>query len=54
MLGTLIAIVISINTFTLQNKLSDMSMTRETLENQLNKIHTSIELLSLDEIIRLC
>ena len=50
MLGTLLAIVISINTFTLQNKLSDMSMTRKTLENQLDKMHTSLELLSLNEI----
>jgi hypothetical protein len=50
MLGVLLAIVVSINTFTLQIKLSDMSMNRQSLENQLDKINSSIELLLTTDI----
>ena len=49
-LGTLLAIVVSFNTFTLQNQLKDMPINLKNLENQLNKIDTLKESLSLSEI----
>src|SRR6187200_1801208 len=49
-LGTLLAIVVSINTFALQNKIGDMSMNRKSLENRLDKINCSLELLLATDI----
>lgn len=49
-LGTLLAIVVSFNTFTLQNQLKDMPINLKNLENQLNKIDTLKESLSLSEL----
>lgn len=49
-LGTLLAIVVSINTFALQNKIGDMAMNRKSLENRLDKINCSLELLLATDI----
>ena len=48
-LGTLLAIVVSFNTFALQNQLKDMPINLKNLENQLNKIDTLKESFSLTD-----
>ncbi|MCC2647197.1 MAG: hypothetical protein K0R02_1262 [Rickettsiaceae bacterium] len=49
-LAKLLAIVVSINTFALQNKIGDISMNKKSLENRLDKINSSLELLLATDI----